>query len=121
MKAINTILDTTVLTVNGSLWLESGGGRFFGPGPVELLEYIELTGSINQAAKKMSMSYKKAWEIVNNLNSITPRPLVVTTTGGEKGGGSTISGEARELIEYYRGLRVRFKKFLEEETAAARK
>jgi molybdate transport system regulatory protein len=121
MKAISTILDTAVLTVNGSLWLESNGKRFFGPGPVELLEYIELTGSINQAAKKMGMSYKKAWELVNNLNSITHRPLVVTTTGGEKGGGSTISDEAKELIAYHRDLRIRFKKFLEEETLRARK
>jgi len=121
MSAIKSILDTAVLTVNGSLWLESNGKRFFGPGPVELLEYIELTGSINQAAKKMGMSYKKAWELVNNLNSITNRPLVVTTTGGEKGGGSAISDEARELITYHRELRIRFKKFLEEETLRARK
>jgi molybdate transport system regulatory protein len=121
MKTLNTILDTASLTVNGSLWLESNGKRFFGPGPVELLEYIELTGSINQAAKKMQMSYKKAWDIVNNLNSITLKPLVITATGGEKGGGSTISDEARELIAWHRGLRQRFKKFLEEETGKARR
>ena len=121
MAAISSILDTVGLSVGGKLWLESGGKRFFGPGPVELLEYIELTGSINQAAKKMEMSYKKAWEIVNHLNSITHRPLVITATGGEKGGGSTISDEARELIEYYRQLRLRFKKFLDEETERARK
>ena len=121
MKTLNTILDTASLTVNGSLWLESNGKRFFGPGPVELLEYIELTGSINQAAKKMKMSYKKAWDIVNNLNSITHKPLVITATGGEKGGGSTISDEARELIAWHRGLRQRFKKFLDEETGKARR
>ena len=121
MKDISSILDTMNLSVGGKLWLESGGKRFFGPGPVELLEYIELTGSINQAAKKMEMSYKKAWEIVNHLNTLTHRPLVITATGGEKGGGSTISDEARELIEYYRQLRLRFKKFLDEETARARK
>ena len=121
MKSMSTILDAVSLTVGGKLWLESDGKRWFGPGPVELLEYIELTGSINQAAKKMGMSYKKAWEIVNKLNAVTSRPLVITTTGGEKGGGSTISDEARELIEYYRQLRVRFKKFLDEETERARK
>jgi len=38
MKAINTILDTTVLTVDGSLWLESNGKRFFGPGPIRIRE-----------------------------------------------------------------------------------
>jgi len=121
MKDISSILDTAGLSVGGKLWLERDGKRWFGPGPVELLEYIELTGSINQAAKRMEMSYKKAWEIVNHLNSITHRPLVITATGGEKGGGSTISDEARELIEYYRQLRLRFKKFLDEETERARK
>ena len=121
MKTLNTILDTDILAVNGSLWLESNGKRFFGPGPVELLEFIELTGSINQAAKKMQMSYKKAWDIVNNLNSIALNPLVITATGGEKGGGSIISDEARELIAWHRGLRQRFKKFLEEETGKARR
>lgn len=102
--------------VNGSLWLEGEGTRFFGPGPVELLKLIEETGSINQAAKKMGMSYKKAWEIVSRLNEIVGSPMVITATGGEKGGGSTISEEARQLIEYYQSLRERFRKFMEQET-----
>ena len=119
--SVKHIVDTTTIQVNGSLWIEHSGRRFFGPGPVELLEYIEQTGSINQAAKKMQMSYKKAWEIVNNLNTITLHPLVITTTGGERGGGSTISDEARELIAWHRLLRQRFKKFLDEETNRLKK
>ncbi|MBW8687004.1 winged helix-turn-helix domain-containing protein [Chitinophaga rhizophila] len=115
-KAIKDILVNGVIKVNGSLWLESNGKRFFGPGPVELLEFIQETGSINQAAKKMKMSYKKAWELINNLNGMSAAPLVVTSTGGDNGGGSTISEEARQLIAYHRELRVRFKKFLEDET-----
>lgn len=107
--------------VNGSLWIEHEGQRFFGPGPVQLLELIEETGSINQAAKKMDMSYKKAWGIVNNLNATALRPMVITATGGQKGGGSTISAEAKALIAYYRELRERFKQFLEAETARIRK
>jgi molybdate transport system regulatory protein len=104
------------LKVNGRLWLESNDKRFFGPGPVELLERIHETGSINQAAKDMSMSYKKAWEIINTLNEQSQRPLITTQAGGAKGGGSTISEEAKELITYYKGLRKRFKAFLEKET-----
>ncbi len=120
-KTLSSLFDVSALTVNGSLWIENKGKRFFGPGPVELLEYIEQTGSINQAAKKMKMSYKKAWEIVNNLNTITSMPLVLTATGGEKGGGSTLSAEARELISYHRLLRQRFRQFLAEETARIKK
>jgi molybdate transport system regulatory protein len=115
-KTITRILGRGAFEINGSLWMEKNGKRFFGPGPVELLEHIEQTGSINQAAKKMKMSYKKAWEIVNNLNTMTALPLVITTTGGEKGGGSSISEEAKHMINYHRQLRERFRKFLEDET-----
>ena len=113
---INHILGKGAFKINGSLWMEKSGKRFFGPGPVELMEHIDQTGSINQAAKKMKMSYKKAWDIVNNLNTLTARPLVITATGGEKGGGSSITEEARQLIVYHQALRKRFHKFLEAET-----
>ena len=99
------------LKVNGSLWIENEGKRFFGPGPVELLELIADTGSISQAARKMKMSYKKAWEIVNKLNAQTITPVVIVQSGGEKGGGSILTEEARQLIKYYRLLRERFATF----------
>jgi molybdate transport system regulatory protein len=115
-KQMKDILTKGAFRVNGSLWLEGDGTRFFGPGPVELLQLIEQTGSINQAAKKMGMSYKKAWEIVSRLNEKVGSPLVITATGGEKGGGSTISDEAKQMIEWYVLLREKFKKFMENET-----
>lgn len=118
---ISGFLPTDTIGINGSLWIENHGRRFFGPGPVELLSYIEETGSINQAAKKMGMSYKKAWWIVNNLNNTSADPLVITATGGQNGGGSTISREAKDLINYYRELRQRFKTFLDQETSRIRK
>jgi molybdate transport system regulatory protein len=116
-KSIKEILQKNKnFTLNGRLWMECDGNRFFGPGPLELLERIDATGSINQAAKEMKMSYKKAWEIIGTLNEQSAKPLVTTQTGGTKGGGSIISDEARELIAYYRLLRERFKNFLEKET-----
>lgn len=110
------ILKKGKYAVNGSLWIEGNGVRFLGPGPVELLQHIDKTGSINQAAKEMGMSYKKAWEIVNRLNMMATCPIVITATGGEKGGGSCISEEAKQMILYHQQLRKRFHKFLEEET-----
>lgn len=115
--AVKNILGKGNFKVNGSLWLEKDGERFFGPGPVELLGLIEETGSINQAAKKMQMSYKKAWEMINNLNTVARQPLVITSTGGEKGGGSCISPEAKELVAHYRLLRQAFSHFMEEQSA----
>lgn len=117
-KSIRGILKKNKsLAVNGSIWIECNGERFFGPGPVELLERINETGSINQAAKQMKMSYKKAWEIINMLNAQSSSPLVVTQTGGASGGGSVISAEAKELIAWHRSIRNRFKTFLEKETS----
>jgi molybdate transport system regulatory protein len=117
INSINQILSKKAgLKVNGSLWIENEGERFFGPGPVELLELIAETGSINQAAKKMKMSYKKAWEIVNTLNAQAIEPVVIVQSGGEKGGGSILTEEARQLIEYYHLLRERFAAFLKNET-----
>ena len=103
-------------TVNGSLWIECNGERFFGPGPVELLERIADTGSISQAAKQMQMSYKKAWEIINMLNTQSAQPLVITQAGGNSGGGSIITSEAKEIIAWHQSLRERFKAFLKKET-----
>ena len=116
-KNIKGLLKNGVYRVNGSLWIEGAEQRFFGPGPVELLEGIERTGSISKAAKAMGMSYKKAWEIVNRLNTMAAAPFVATTIGGEDGGGSSISAEAKEMIAWYQRLRERFREFLERESA----
>lgn len=116
--SIKTILyPGDAYTIGGKLWIECNGKKFFGPGPVELLAFIEQTGSINKAAKEMNMSYKKAWEMINSLNSMVAHPLVITQSGGEKGGGSVITDEAKKLVAYHKNLRERFQAFLEKETA----
>jgi molybdate transport system regulatory protein len=115
-KKVKELLKMGAFKVNGSLWIEGDGQRFFGPGPVELLELIEKTGSISKAAKGMGMSYKKAWELVSRINGMAAEPFVITSIGGEDGGGSAISAEARELIAWYRDLRERFREFLESES-----
>lgn len=118
-KSITHLLNTEFeFTVTGSLWIECNGERFLGKGRVELLEYIADTGSISKAAKKMGMSYKKAWQMINSLNQQTRQPVVVVQTGGEKGGGSMLTEEAHQLIKYHRLLRERFAAFLKTETKA---
>lgn len=108
-------------SVNGSIWLEKNGIRYFGPGPYELLERIAETGSISEAAKQMNLSYKKAWDIINRLNEVEGMPMVATKTGGAKGGGATISKEARLLMKRYAAVRKHFTVFLHKETTAVSK
>jgi molybdate transport system regulatory protein len=118
-KSITQVLNKHAeFTVTGSLWIECDGERFLGKGRVELLEHIADTGSISKAAKKMCMSYKKAWQMISSLNQQTRHPVVLVQTGGEKGGGSVLTEEAQQLIKYHRLLRERFAAFLKAETKA---
>lgn len=113
IKSVRSLLKSNAaFTVNGSLWIECNGERFFGPGPVDLLEHIEISGSISKAAKEMKLSYKKAWNIINRLNAAGKAPLVETSPGGKEGGGSIVSEEAKLLINEYRSMRKAFDDFL---------
>jgi molybdate transport system regulatory protein len=85
-------------------WINIDGEKFFGPGPAELLELIDKTGSIAKAAKSMGMSYKKAWDIVNNLNAQGHKPYVISHQGGEKGGGAEITAAGKKVIRAYKQL-----------------
>ncbi|WP_336514931.1 ModE family transcriptional regulator [Pollutibacter soli] len=107
--------------VEGKLWIEFEGEKYFGPGPVELLEKIESTGSLNKAAKEMNMSYKKALKIVNSLNTKSAKPFVILHVGGEEGGGSEITPEAKQMIAYHTSMRKRFADFLKKETDQIKK
>lgn len=109
------------LRINGRIWLETTANdttqRFMGIGRLELLDYIQQTGSINQAAKAMKMSYKRAWELVHSMNTQANAPLVITQTGGEKGGGAVVTEEGEKYLAYYRALHDRFLKFMADELA----
>jgi len=85
-------------------WIDINGAKFFGPGRAELLELIEEAGSISKAAKKMGMSYKKAWDMVHHMNSNSKRPFVISKKGGENGGGAEITETARQVVYRYRIL-----------------
>ncbi|MEZ0610653.1 winged helix-turn-helix domain-containing protein [Fibrella sp. WM1] len=105
------------LHVNGRIWLETDDERFMGIGRIELLEHIQRTGSINQAAKAMSMSYKRAWELVNSMNRQATQPLVDTQTGGTHGGGAVVTPTGLTYLAHYKALHQRFRDFLEQEAA----
>ena len=85
-------------------WVEIDGQRFFGPGPAQLMELIEAEGSIAKAAKRMGMSYKKAWDLVSDLNSRGTLPFVISRKGGGSGGGAELTEHGKIALEKYREL-----------------
>lgn len=72
--------------------------RVFGPGTHRLLWHIDRSGSLNQAAKEMKMSYSKAWQVVHSAEEYLGVALLDRRTGGPTGGGSSLTEEAQVLL-----------------------
>lgn len=81
------------------------GRRIFGPGPADLLEQVERTGSLRAAAQEMGLSYSKAQKILHAAERGLAMPLVSTEAGGLGGGGSTITPQAQALLAWFRQAR----------------
>lgn len=75
-----------------------------GPGKADLLEAIQLHGSISAAGKTMKMSYKRAWDLVNVMNNSFTKPLVSTSKGGAQGGGAQLTPFGENILIQYRAI-----------------
>ena len=75
-----------------------------GPGKAQLLGLIEEERSISEAARQMKMSYKRAWQLIEAINACFQEPLVVSITGGSKGGGSQLSPQGKKALALYRAI-----------------
>lgn len=75
-----------------------------GPGKADLLEAIEREGSISAAARRMGMSYRRAWLLVDTMNHSFRLPLVETAAGGKGGGGAQVTAFGRDMLARYRAM-----------------
>lgn len=87
-----------------TLRIDFGDGRALGPGKVRLLEAIDRTGSISQAGRVLGMSYRRAWLLVDDLNSCFRDSVIVTQPGGAHGGGATLTPFGQDLVSRYRAI-----------------
>ncbi|MCK9397707.1 MAG: TOBE domain-containing protein [Methylobacter sp.] len=81
---------------------------------IGLLSAIDQSGSINQAAKQVGLSYKGAWQIIERANNGAPKTLVMTATGGSKGGGTCLTEAGRSLLALFNDLEQQHRQFLEQ-------
>ena len=110
-------MTTTPTHFTGKLHIDTAMGSFLGDKRIRLLEAIDKTGSISQAAKAVPMSYKAAWDAVDDMNNVAPQPLVNRAAGGRHGGGTELTAFARRLIAFYRALEQESQLALEKLTA----
>ena len=105
-----------------------GAAIAMGPGKADLLEAIGEAGSIARAARRMGMSYRRAWLLVETMNRCFRTPLVEAARGGAGGGGARLTPLGREALTRYRTMEAKaracvaddlaeFRELLEEEGA----
>jgi molybdate transport system regulatory protein len=87
-----------------SLRLDLASGARVGPGKVRLLEEIASSGSSSAAGRALKMSYRRAWELVEDLNRHLGLPVVTTAAGGSGGGGARLTPAGLALVAQYRAI-----------------
>lgn len=75
-----------------------------GPGKADILEGVRETGSIAAAGRRMKMSYKRAWLLVEGLNASFGTPLVETSRGGPERGGARLTPTGEAVLDSYRRM-----------------
>jgi molybdate transport system regulatory protein len=87
-----------------SVRIDLDSGARIGPGKIQLLESIQTCGSISAAGRAMDMSYKRAWDLVDEINRICRQAAVERQTGGKNGGGAILTPFGISLVERYRKI-----------------
>lgn len=92
------------------------GERFaIGPGKADLLEAIAATGSISAAARRLGMSYRRAWLLIDEMNRCFRTPVVGTAAGGKGGGGARVTAGGLAVLREYRALEQRVRRVVDKD------
>jgi molybdate transport system regulatory protein len=87
-----------------SIRIDLAPDQRIGPGKIKLLENIAALGSIAAGGRALGMSYRHAWLLIDELNSMFNQPMVVSRTGGAKGGGAALTSLGLSIVARYRAI-----------------
>lgn len=84
--------------------LDFGPGQAVGHGKIRLLEAVRDYGSIAAAGRSMGMSYRRAWLLIDELNTLFDKPVIATKHGGQHGGGAELTPFGSRVVEQYHAI-----------------
>lgn len=89
-----------------------------GPGKAELLEAIAASGSISASAKRLGMSYRRAWLLADTMNRCFREPVIASAAGGSGGGGAQVTAFGRRVLARFRAMQARVERSMDRDLAA---
>ncbi|HEB0857286.1 TPA: winged helix-turn-helix domain-containing protein [Citrobacter freundii] len=95
----NTSFKSNLILVRPRIYINDNIS--LGPGKIDLLRAIDRFNSLSAAAKDLGIPYKRAWILLDSLNKGIGKPVVSTSTGGNKGGGTVLTPLGRKLLAWY--------------------
>jgi molybdate transport system regulatory protein len=104
---------TKSAVLRGKIWIEIARKAALTDAGADLLEQIEACGSLSEAARRLHFAYRRAWLLLDAMNRAWPRPLVITATGGRRGGGAKLTDLGRHVLHSYRDLQIQLEHFLD--------
>ena len=108
---------TKRLTPRVKVWLEVDGRYGFGFGVSEILQAVERTGSIKQAADELGKSYRYVWGRIKDAENVSGQSLVETRVGGQGTQRSVLTEPAKQLVADFLAMRDRMIQVMEQEFA----
>lgn len=103
------------MDIKTKIWVEVDGEPVFGRGRMLLLKAIDRYGSINKASREVNISYRKAWSYIQTMEQRLSIKLVNKQTGGLRGGGATLTEEARDFIKRYELIEKKINNYADKE------
>jgi len=100
--------------VRSKVWFETTGAHIFGGGLARLLENINRSGTLQDAAKTSGMSYRYAWDLIRIAEDHLGKTLIECQAGGSEGGSSVLSVEGQRLLKIFRQLNEEVASFADE-------
>src|SRR4051812_44802384 len=101
--------------LRAQVWVERDRAIALSEAGADLLEQIQATGSLSQAARVLRFSYRRAWMLLDAINKRWDQPLVITAIGGRRGGGAKLTDLGARVLRSFRDFQLHVEAAIDEQ------